>query len=188
MADATAPRRHTALRFRWRYEDGRGAVTGTGTARIAPPDSMRLDYRAMLGLGSGAAVVVGNTLRWAEPRGQFESWMPAVPLLWTALGTVPRPEPDAAVFRADGPERAVWRYVVGRDTLDFVVTGGAERRLEAEWRQGGAIRARSRTGYDDHAMPADARIDFPEVGARFDLTVVARDTLAVIAPTLWRRR
>jgi len=37
-------------------------------------------------------------------------------------------------------------------------------------------------------LPAGARLDFPEGPARFELSVVAVDTAAVIDPALWRRR
>lgn len=187
-AAATAPRTPTAVQFRWVYGDERVRYAGRGMARVAPPDSLRFDYRGPLGLGVGAAVVVGDQVVWADPRPSFESLVPAVPLLWVALGTVPQPAADAVVFRGGEAPRTIWRYVRGRDTLDFVATAGAPQVLEAEWRQAGAVRARTRTDYDAHAMPATARIEFPEAAARFEITVVARDTLAVFAPQLWRRR
>ena len=187
-AAATAPRTPTAVQFRWVYGDERVRYTGRGTARMAPPDSLRFDYRGTLGIGVGAAVVLGDRVAWADPRASFESLVPAVPLLWVAFGTVPPPGRDAVVFGGGQAPRTIWRYVQGRDTLDFVATEGAPRRLEAEWRQAGAVRARTVTEYDEHAMPASARIEFPEAAARFEITVVARDTLAVIAPVLWRRR
>ena len=36
--------------------------------------------------------------------------------------------------------------------------------------------------------PVNARIDFPEASARFELTVMARDTVATFAPAMWRAR
>ncbi len=36
---------------------------GRGTARIVPPDSLRFDYAGPLGFGSGAAVVIGDSVR-----------------------------------------------------------------------------------------------------------------------------
>ena len=187
-ARATLPPRQTAIRFRWRYRDERVSYAGRGMSRIAPPDSMRFDYAGALGLGAGAAVVVGETVAWADPKANFRSLVPAIPMLWASLGMVQPPAVDAVVYGlAEGPRR-LWRFVDGPDTLDYVATAGAPRILEAEWRRSGSVVARSRTQYDGNAMPASARIDFPEGPARFDLTVVAVDTLAVIAPALWRRR
>jgi hypothetical protein len=68
------------------------------------------------------------------------------------------------------------------------VGGGGDRVLEAEWRQAGKIVARTRTQFDTRALPATARIDFPEGPARFELSVVAVDTAAVMDPVLWRSR
>ncbi|MBI1967438.1 MAG: hypothetical protein HYS40_05575 [Gemmatimonadetes bacterium] len=187
-ARATLPPRQTAIRFRWRYRDERVSYAGRGMTRIAPPDSLRFDYAGPLGLGAGAAVVLGDTVVWADPKTNFRSLVPAIPMLWASLGMVRPPAAEAVVYgRTEGP-RQLWRFVHGADTLDYVATAGAPGRLEAEWRRGGSVVARSRTEYDTHAMPASARIVFPEGPARFDLTVVAVDTLAVITPALWRSR
>jgi len=82
----------------------------------------------------------------------------------------------------------LWRFVQGEDTLDYRESTGSARVLEAEWRQRGKVLARSRTQCDGHTMPASARIDFPEGRARFELTVVAVDTVAAFDPAIWRSR
>jgi hypothetical protein len=93
------------------------------------------------------------------------------------------------VYSLRAPRQTVWRFVVnGADTLDYVTSDSGPRLLQAEWRRGGKIRARSRTEFGDDGAPASARIDFPEASARFELTVVARDTLAALSPALWHRR
>ena len=161
---------------------------GRGSARIAPPDSLRFDYAGPFGLGSGAAVVIGDTVAWADPAANFRSLVPAIPMLWASLGMVQPPGDAAAVFGLADSQRAIWRFVAEGDTLDYVATIGPERILEAEWRREGAVVARSRTRLDPQARPIGARIDFPEASARFELTVVAVDTAAVIPPTLWRSR
>jgi len=177
------------IRFRWRYEDGRVRYAGRGSARIAPPDSMRFDYAGPFGWGSGAAVVIGDTVAWADPAANFRSLVPAIPMLWASLGMAQPPAADAAVSGLAEPPRAIWRFAApGGDTLNFVATLGAERMLQAEWRRGGKIVARSRTRLDSLARPVGARIDFPEAKARFELTVVGVDTAAVIPPALWRSR
>jgi len=182
------PPHHTAIRFRWRYRDDRQSAGGRGQARIAPPDSLRFDWVATLGLASGAAVLVGDSVRWADPEESFHSLVPAIPMLWASLGTVRPPAADAAVSGKADPPRELWRFVRGADTLTYVATAATPRVLEAEWRQGGKVVARSRTVYDAEARPASARVDFPEGSARFEFTVVAVDTMVVIAPALWRSR
>ena len=189
-ARATLPARPTAIRFHWKYQDPDRRWGGRGQARIAPPDSLRFDYVGPLGLGAGAAVVVGDSALWADPEKNFRSLVPAVRMLWAGLGMVLPPAPDAGVFGLQVPPVAIWRFVESADTLDYRVSNaaGGDRVLEAEWRREGKVVARTRTQFDLRAMPASARIDFPEGPARFELSVVAVDTAAVIDPALWRRR
>ncbi len=184
----TLPGRDTAIRFHFRYEDRRRRWGGRGTARVAPPDSLRFDYAGALGLGVGAAVVVGDSALWADPEENFRSLVPAVRMLWAALGVVRPPDAGARVAGVAVPPRTIWRFVEGTDTLDYVATDSSPRTLEAEWRREGRVLARSRTELDGRAQPTKARIDFPEARARFELTVVGVDTAAVFAPSLWRSR
>ena len=201
-ARATLPAHHTAIRFRWKYEDDQKRWGGRGQARIAPPDSLRFDYVGPLGLGAGAAVVVTDSAIWADPEKNFRSLVPAVRMLWAGLGIVRPPAPNAAVFSRSGGGAGgaggagggadssvrIWRFVQGEDTLDYRAAVRDTRVLEAEWRRRGKVQARSRTEFDLHLMPARARIDFPEGAARFELTVVAVDTAAVLDPAIWRGR
>jgi hypothetical protein len=186
---ATLPRASLVIRFRWRYQDARIRYAGRGSARIAPPDSMRFDYAGPLGFGAGAAVVIGDGVAWADPAANFRSLVPAIPMLWASLGMVQAPAADALVFSLAEPQRAIWRFAGSDgDTLDVVATLTPERVLEAEWRREGKVVARSRTRLDPQARPISARIDFPEAPARFELTVVAMDTAVVFPPALWRSR
>lgn len=187
-AAATVPRQRVAVQFRWRYRDERAGYSGRGIARVAPPDSLRFDFRGPFGY-SGAAAIVGDSVLWTEPAGDFSALVRGVPLLWAALGTVRPPAPDAQVFGEQADGRTAWRFV-GRDadTLDYVARDSVPALLEVEWRQRGRVRARSRTEYGSDGVPTSARIDFSEAKARFELTVVGRDTLAVFAPAMWDAR
>jgi hypothetical protein len=186
--DGTVPGRRTAIRFRFQFQDDRRHWNGRGTARIAPPDSLRFDYVGPLGLGAGAAVVVGDSTIWADPEANFRSLVPGIPMLWAALGIIRPPAPDARVENGGAAPRIIWRFARAGDTLDYVATDGAPRLLEAEWRREGKVQARSRTELDGRAFAATARVDFPEAPARFELTVVAVDTMPVFDPALWRSR
>ena len=193
---ATLPRTPTLIRFRWRYQDERVKYAGRGTVRIAPPDSLRFDYAGPLGLGSGAAVVIGDSVLWADPEENFRSLVPAIPMLWAAFAMVRPPADDANVLGAQlvdslsHKRRVVWRFAQPQDTLDYMVTdsAGRESMLEAEWRRRGKMVARSRSRLDAMERAASARVDFAEASARFELTVVSVDTAAVIAPAVWRSR
>ena len=195
-ARRTLPRTPTLIRFRWRYQDERVKYAGRGSARIAPPDSMRFDYAGPLNLGSGAAVVIGDSVAWADPEKDFRSLVPAIPMLWAALGMVRPPGADAVVLGTMLVDsliqrrRIVWRFVQVEDTLDYMVTDSAGRRslVDAEWRRRGKSVARSRSKLDTLQRPASARVDFPEAPARFELTVSVVDTAAILTPALWRSR
>jgi len=185
----TLPTRYTAIRFRWKYQDDQKRWGGRGQARIAPPDSLRFDYVGPLGLGAGAAAIVADSAIWADPEKNFRSLIPAVRMLWAALGIVRPPAPDALVFGGGVDSSArIWRFAQDGDTLDYRETRGGVRVLEAEWRREGKVLARSRTEFDAQRMPARARMDFPEERARFELTVVLVDTAAVLDPAIWRGR
>lgn len=184
----TVPRHDTAIRFRFQYRDSRRQWAGRGTARLAPPDSLRFDYVGPLGLGAGAAVVVGDSAIWADPEENFRALVPAVRMLWAGLGVVRPPGTSAVVSSNQGAAGTTWRFVEGPDTLDYVALDGSPRTLEAEWRREGKVVARSHTDLDAAAQPKAARILFPEAPARFELTVVGVDTTATIAPAVWRSR
>jgi len=184
----TIPAHGSAIRFRFQFQDGQRHWGGRGTARVAPPDSLRFDYVGPLGMGAGAAVVVGDSTVWADPEENFRSLVPGIPMLWAALGIVRPPVSDARVESGGVAPSVIWRFIHGGDTLAYIATDGVPRILEAEWRREGKVLARGRTEFDARALPAKARVDFPEAGARFDLTVVAVDTAATFAPALWRSR
>jgi hypothetical protein len=181
-ARRTLPPAPTLIRFRWRYQDERVKYAGRGSARIAPPDSLRFDYAGSLGLGSGAAVIIGDSVAWADPEKNLRSLVPAIPMLWAALGMVQPPRAEAEVFGLSG---RMWRFTQLDDTLDFVAVDSV---LEAEWRSGGKMVARSRSQFDAQGRPASARVDFPEASARFELTVGVVEIVAEIPAALWRSR
>jgi len=184
------PTRATLLRFKWRYRDERVAGAGRGTARVAPPDTVRVDWATTFNIKTGAAVLVGDSLVWADPHQDFpESPPPAVQLIWTTLGVLRPPAAAMAVYGGRDSTQIVWRYVDGRDTIDFRLQAAAgPRTLEAEWRRDRRVMARSHTVLGPAELPQSVRIDVPERSARFELTIVAVDTTAVFAPALWRSR
>ncbi len=192
----TLPRTPTLIRFRWRYQDERVKYAGRGSTRIARPDSLRFDFAGPFNLGNGAAVVIGDSVAWADPEKNFRSLVPAIPMLWAAFAMVRPPANDARVLgrqlvdSVTHKRRVFWRFAQVEDTLDYVVTdsAGRESLLEAEWRRRGAVVARSRSQLDALRRPASARVDFPEAPARFELTVGVVDTAAVIPPNVWRSR
>ncbi|MCC6319100.1 MAG: hypothetical protein IT361_15605 [Gemmatimonadaceae bacterium] len=93
------PAGHARLVFRWVYDDPIFGARGEGVARLAPPDSVRLDFFVDGGVGSGGAILIADSLRTAGDDGR--RYLPPVPLLWAALGVL-RVTGSDTVARMDG--------------------------------------------------------------------------------------
>jgi hypothetical protein len=95
------PRVHQRIVFTWRLTEAELTVRGEGAARIAAPDSARIDLFLMGGLGSGAAWVIGDDMRLQAPEA-LRQVLPPPSFLWAALGrfSIP-PGRDTVVVRGD---------------------------------------------------------------------------------------
>src|SRR3989304_3951434 len=51
---------------RWRFANQKGSTAGRAAVRIAPPDTLRFDYRGPVGR-AGAAVIVADSALWGAP-------------------------------------------------------------------------------------------------------------------------
>lgn len=131
---AGLPPVHRRIVFRWELDDAELSARGDGAARIAPPDSARLDFFLAGGVASGAAILVGDELRLpARSDNLARRLVPPAPLLWAALGRLALPVMSDTVARVDGDTlRAdigipvAWRLTFVHDTLRRVerVDGG----------------------------------------------------------------
>jgi hypothetical protein len=120
---ATAlPPGHARVVFRWVYGDPIFSARGEGVARIAPPDSVRLDFFADGGVGGGFAILIGDRLT-TPANDDARKYLPPVPLLWAALGRLQVNGTDTvAVMRGDSVQAdigrsPVWRAAFHGDTL-----------------------------------------------------------------------
>ncbi len=171
----------------WRYRNERGAASGRASVRVAPPDSLRFDYRGLFGR-SGSAVIVGDTALWVTGGDALEGIVTFVPLLWTALGLPQMPPESANVFELVGDDFRAWRYIVAGDTLDFVLRGSPAERLEGEIRRQGKVLGQVRVELDTlTGLALRSQIDFWDV-SRFELTVSSVDTLASFDSTIWKQQ
>ena len=113
---------HRTLVFDWELEDRDMSGRGDGAARIAAPDSARLDFFLAGGFG-GAAILIQDSLE--TPGGDFvRRFIPPPTLMWAALGRVALPNlPDTAIrveagiLRADIGRPVAWRLSFRGDTL-----------------------------------------------------------------------
>ena len=170
------PRGHQRIVFRWDYVDQALAAKGEGVARVASPDSVRLDFFLDGGLGGGFAIVIGDSI--STPGGdQVRRYLPPVALLWAVLGglrcratpdTVAKVDGDA--LRADIGRDPVWRvtFVADRLTrLERIVDG---RRLEWVARNG-----------------ADVRYQNERSSRSLTLKITSTNEAPPFDPAIWRR-
>jgi hypothetical protein len=123
LPSLTLPPGHRQIVFKWEYQEGDIAARGDGSVRIAPPDSARLDFFLGGGLGAGAAVLIGDSLR-AQHAELARRYIPPTPMMWASLGRLAIPAlPDTVVridgdlLRADVGRPVQWRVAIRGDSL-----------------------------------------------------------------------
>lgn len=162
--------------FKWELHDGEMNARGDGVARIAAPDSVRLDFFLGGGFGGGAAVLIGDSLQVPGPDAA-RRLIPPRALLWAALGRLDIPAErdtsvrvDAGVLRADIGAPVRWRVTFRGDTLTRLerVDGG---RLQ-EWVE----------------RAADQSVQYRNEASRRTLSLVIQrsDAVPPFDPAIWR--
>ncbi len=119
----TLPGGRRFIGFTWQLDDGELTARGDGVARIASPDSVRMDFFLAGGFGSGAAILIGDSLQVPGPD-LVRRLIPPRALLWAALGRFQVPSladtlvrVDGALLRADIGAPVQWRATFSADTL-----------------------------------------------------------------------
>lgn len=177
---STLPSSHRLYRFKWLLRDERGSAGGRGSARVAPPDSMRFDVAGPFGSGAASAVVVGDTALWTDPADAIARLVPNFPLMWAMFGIARGPEGGVALHGLTSDSTSAWRYAGSTDTVEYALTRGNSGRLLTEVRQGGTVIGRAETTLSADGAPLKARLTVPSAPAQLDLTFLstARDTFA----------
>lgn len=173
--------------MKWRFVTQKGTTAGRAAVRIAPPDSARFDFRGPFGR-SGAAMIVADSALWAVPEKDTRDLLPAAPLFWAALGAPRMPGRDAALYARWRTGGRAWRYVAGRDTMDFVEIGAGPEGLLTEVRRDGKIVASTEVHFRTGSrVPLEARLRFPQDGSALLLTVEGVENVANFEASVWRR-
>jgi hypothetical protein len=131
------PMGHRQIVFKWEYQEGDIAARGDGSVRTAAPDSARLDFFLGGGLGAGAALLIGDSLRSPNPE-LARRYIPPTPMMWAALGRLALPpladtvvRLDGDVLRADIGRPIQWRVAVRGDTLVSLQHVSGDRIIES---------------------------------------------------------
>ena len=149
---------------------------GEGVARIAYPDSIRLDFFLGGGFGSGSAVLIGDSLSVPGPD-MARRLIPPRALLWATLGHLVLPPErdtlirlDGATLRADIGSPVHWRVAFRGDSLVRLerIDGGRLR----EWVDRGA----------------DQRVQYrhESSGRALSLVIQRSDAVTAFNPSIWR--
>ena len=120
---AELPRGHHQVNFQWEYVDPDMSGQGEGVARVASPDSVRLDFFLAGGLVSGGAVLIDDSLELPGVE-LTRRLIPPPTMLWGALGRTRLPvtrdtaiRRDGELLRADFGRPVSWRATFRRDSL-----------------------------------------------------------------------
>lgn len=182
-----APSRATRYDLRWTFQTQRGAVRGQAALRVAPPDSLRFDYRGPFGR-SGAAFLVDDELVWAVPEEEVEELIQTVPLFWAALGLPRSPPPGTSILGLETVDRRRWRYGVNRDTLEYTVTTAPPFRFLASMRRLDRVVGYVEVNYDEQTrLPTKATLTFTQTASIFILDVASIDSTASLSADVWKR-
>ena len=122
LPETELPEGHWRIVFRWQYRERVFSARGDGVARLAAPDSLRLDLFLDNGSAAGMVILIGDSLTVAGQEGA-ERYVPSYQLLWAALGrvtvtgadTVTRLDGDT--LRADIGSDPTWRLAFGSPGL-----------------------------------------------------------------------
>ena len=184
---ATTPTRSALHRFTWLYQDEQASKGGRGSARIAPPDSLRFDFAGSLGIGKGSAVVVGDSAQWVVPDRSVDELVPGIALLWSVLGVALPPAAQARLSGLDQSGRTAWQYASGPDTVNYLRVAGDPVIFYAEVRRSGKIVGRTEMTTRGDGTPVKARLTAPTVPSKLEITFYATVPSPAFPPETWLR-
>lgn len=146
---AELPAGYRQIVFDWDLEDRELSGRGEGVARVAAPDSARLDLFLAGGFGSGAAVLIADSLQ-VTGGSVARRFIPPPPLLWATLGRLAVPGAKDTTARVDGELLRVdigmptsWRLTFRKDSLVRLERVRGGRIIEWVERSGAVVRYRS---------------------------------------------
>jgi hypothetical protein len=178
---------HQLHRFKWLFKDERASAGGRGSARVAPPDSMRFDVAGPFGSGAASAVVVGDRAVWTEPPDALAKMIPNYPLMWAMFGVARMPPEGVSLRGLTKGSLTAWQYAGASDTVEYARTSGNPMRFVAVVRQAGQLVGRAESELAPDGTPLKARLTVPSAPAQLDLTFLST-TRASFAPDIWLPR
>ena len=179
-APATLPRIELSgakrIDFRWDYSEEFIVARGEGVARIAAPDSARLDFFADGGFGSGYALLFGE--HFVTPGGDLvRNILPSAPMMWAAVGRLAVPALPDTIATVDG---GILRADIGRGpTWRISISDG--RLASLEYIEEGRL-AESVTRAPDGSV----RYANPKTRRMLRITITREETVQGFDASIWR--
>jgi hypothetical protein len=184
------PTGYQLYRFKWTFRDERASAGGRGSARIAPPDSLRFDAAGPFNSGALAGMVVGGDAEWTDPADAKDTVLDVLvgadytPLFWTMFGMArPGGASDTLTAFTDTDTR-VWQYTSGPDTVQYARLDGEQPKLIAMVRRAGKVIGRTETRLGEDGTLESARLILPK--ARLDLDFYRHSTPDSFPTEIWR--
>jgi hypothetical protein len=164
------------LVFRWEYNEDMLGARGEGVARLAAPDSARLDFFVDGGFGSGYTLAFGDSI--VTPGGNLaQNLLPSPPMLWAAVGRLAIPAATDTVSTVDGTRLIA---DIGRDPTWRVTFDGP--RLAALERIADGRVAESLTRGADGTV----RYSNPRARRLLRITVTRDEPMPAFDASIWR--
>ncbi len=180
VSSASIPRTGiTGLRqvtFRWEYNEESMVARGEGVARLASPDSARLDFFVDGGFGSGHVLVFDD--RVIAPGGDLvASMIPSPPMLWAAVGRLAVPASADTIAAVDGTRL---RADIGRDP-GYRATFEGARLISLE-------RVQNEKITETVTRTEDGTVRYTNPGARrmLRITITRDEAVASFDASIWR--
>jgi len=162
--------------FRWEYNEEAIVARGEGVARLASPDSARLDFFVDGGFGSGYVLVFGDEV--IAPGGNLVAGMiPSPPMLWAAVGRLAVPPAADTVAAVDGSRL---RADIGRDP-SWRVTFDSARLTLLEHVEGGRV-----TETVSRAPDGTVRYTHPRARRTLRISITGEEEVARFDASIWR--
>jgi hypothetical protein len=185
-ARASLPAGRRVVRFSWRSDDGQLQLAGNGAARFAPPDSLRADMAATMGVGRSTVLLTGDSVL-ARPPNLADQVLPDRFALWAALGIMRAPAGTGRYEVAHEGTRTLWRLTdaAGRTTT-FELDGDALVGVAREAEGSVTSSLRLRRGADGAVRHASVT-DLPHT-LRLEVEINAWETSDAFPPAIWQLR
>jgi hypothetical protein len=185
VAARTVPPSPVALFFHWRYDDGSAPVRGRGAARVAPPDSLRLDVGLPI-LGRATLVLAGDSV-WAQPEAAAAHLLPERATVWAMFGVIEPPPDGTRIEVGEAVDRRLYRLTAPDGVVTTLELKG-DTLLGAVQRRGDQVIGRLLLTRDSvGAVVRVAALD-PQHGLRFVVDLDRREAPREAFPSeIWRR-